>query len=65
MKCIDETGDDDDDSLVANKIRTSGRRPDGGMIMMRTAANTQYASHEKVRSKLPSYIHSDDEKLVE
>lgn len=28
--------------------------PDGGMIMMRTAnGNTQLASHEKARSKIP------------
>ena len=32
--------------------------PDGGMIMMRTAnRNTQHASHEKARSKLP-LVHS-------
>ena len=43
---------------LAGQNQDVRQTPDGGMIMMRTASrNTQYASHEKARSKLPP-LHS-------
>ena len=40
---------------LAGQNQDVRQTPDGGMIMMRTAnGNTQLASHEKARSKIPS-----------
>ena len=57
VKCIDETGDDDDDSLVANKIRTSGRlRMEVWLWCGQPTGSRNILVMKKVGQNLPCYI---------